>query len=97
MTWLTYGNTLNTYIGDDIPKDYGGKSAPLKEVGLTPKYDDVAKETNGEAAKDDTPAPETANETNSKTTAETKAEVQQDTNNEARETAKEDTTATTTT
>lgn len=39
MTWLTYGNTLNTYVGDDIPKEYGGSSVSLKEKGLTPKYD----------------------------------------------------------
>lgn len=51
MTWLTYGNQLHTYIGDDIPKEYGGNSASLKERGLTPKYDSSGVETNGEAKK----------------------------------------------
>ena len=55
MTWLTYGNTLNTYIGNDIPREYGGKSAPLYNTGLTPKYDNVAVETNGALTKDDKP------------------------------------------
>lgn len=50
MTWLTYGNTLHTYIGTDIPKEYGGTSASLKEKGLTPKYDNTKHETNGAAA-----------------------------------------------
>ena len=52
MTWLTYGNQLNTYIGDDVPKEYGGSSVSLKEIGVTPKYDEPAKETNGTMAKD---------------------------------------------
>jgi hypothetical protein len=59
MTWLTYGNTLNTYLGSDIPKNYGGSGAPLVERAQTPKYNDmpkegkaeVAKETNGEVSK----------------------------------------------
>lgn len=38
MTWLTYGNTLNTYLSDDIPKEYGGTGAPLQNRALTPKY-----------------------------------------------------------
>ena len=45
MTWLTYGNTLHTYLGDDIPLAYGGKAAPLVEKGLTPKYDNEHTET----------------------------------------------------
>ena len=50
MTWLTYGNTLHTYIGNDIPKEYGGTSVSLKEKGLTPKYADTEHETKGVAA-----------------------------------------------
>ena len=49
MTWLTYGNTLHNYLGDDIPPAYGGKGAPLVEKGLTPKYDnDHAEATAGD-------------------------------------------------
>lgn len=40
MTWLTYGNTLHTYLGEDIPTEYGGKGVPLKEKALTVKYDE---------------------------------------------------------
>lgn len=42
MTWLTYGSELYTYLGTDIPKEYGGTSPPLVESASTPKYD-VAK------------------------------------------------------
>lgn len=59
MTWLTYGDTLNTYLGSDIPKEYGGIGSPLTEKALTPKYDNspmgseegASKATNGEASK----------------------------------------------
>ena len=40
MTWLTYGNQLAQYVGENVPKEYGGKSAPLTERGLTPRYND---------------------------------------------------------
>ena len=52
MTWLTYGNQLHTYIGTDIPKEYGGDSASLKETGLTPRYDGSNVGANGTAAED---------------------------------------------
>ncbi len=39
MTWMTYGNQLHMYLGDDIPKEYGGTGAPLQEHALTPRYD----------------------------------------------------------
>lgn len=38
MTWITYGNQLNTYISDDVPKVYGGNAAPLAEKGITTRY-----------------------------------------------------------
>jgi phosphatidylinositol transfer protein SFH5 len=38
MTWLTYGNQLHTYIGEDVPKEYGGIGVPLQERSTTPKY-----------------------------------------------------------
>jgi hypothetical protein len=59
MTWMTYGKQLHTYLGSDIPKEYGGSGAPLQEKALTPKYGepsgtngDVSEET--EAPRDDT-------------------------------------------
>ena len=63
MTWLTYGNQLSTYLGSDIPKEYGGSGVSLKDKSLTPRYDDTSKATNGEASKDVKPqASEAANE-----------------------------------
>ena len=63
MTWLTYGNTLNTYLGSDIPREYGGTGGPLTEKALTPKYDaspmkvgsDTPRTTDGEASKEAEP------------------------------------------
>ena len=43
-TWLTYGNTLHTYIGQDVPKPYGGNAASLEERGITTKFGQVAPE-----------------------------------------------------
>ena len=71
MTWLTYGDTLHTYLGDDIPPAYGGKGAPLVEKGLTPKYDndhaeakaDEAIPTSKEPPKEDVPVANTTEET----------------------------------
>ena len=45
MTWLTYGNTLHTYLGSDLPKEYGGTGASLSERALTPKYDNASRES----------------------------------------------------
>ena len=71
MTWLTYGNTLHTYLGDDVPPAYGGKGALLVEKGLTPKYDNDHAEakanevepTNKDALKEEVPAAGTSHET----------------------------------
>ena len=52
MTWLTYGNQLSSYIGDDIPKEYGGSSASLQDKGLTPKYEGTMGEINGKSPSD---------------------------------------------
>lgn len=64
MTWLTYGSELHNYLGSDIPSDYGGKGAPLKEIGLEPNYGGVAqkpKTSTAEAPATTTAAaPETA-------------------------------------
>lgn len=38
MTWLTYGNQLHEYLGSDVPKEYGGKGAPLEGNAITPRY-----------------------------------------------------------
>ena len=70
MTWLTYGNTLNTYLGADIPKEYGGTGGPLTEKALTPKYDHsptkveggTSKVTNGETSKEAEPVTSTSPE-----------------------------------
>lgn len=39
MTWMTYGSQLNQYLGDDIPKEYGGNGPPLTTNAMTVKYD----------------------------------------------------------
>lgn len=51
MTWITYGNTLHTYLGTDIPKEYGGTGGPLMEKALTPKYDSSPAEVDEAALK----------------------------------------------
>lgn len=38
MTWMTYGSELHKYLGNDVPKEYGGGGAPLAEVALMPNY-----------------------------------------------------------
>lgn len=58
MTWLTYGNTLHTYLGEDIPAEYGGKGSPLKDRALTVKYGEPSttirstQQVNGEGMSD---------------------------------------------
>jgi phosphatidylinositol transfer protein SFH5 len=49
MTWMTYGNTLNQYLGDDVPKEYGGSGAPLAETALTVKYGEADRTEKKEA------------------------------------------------
>lgn len=45
MTWLTYGNQLAQYVGNDIPKEYGGSGEDLKAKAITPKYDNEPTKT----------------------------------------------------
>ena len=39
MTWMTYGSELRTYLGDGIPKEYGGTGPALTECAMTVAYD----------------------------------------------------------
>lgn len=65
MTWMTYGTQLSQYLGDDIPKEYGGNGPPLATTAITVKYDSgVAAKVNAEedkappaASDDDAPPP----------------------------------------
>lgn len=41
MTWMTYGNQLHTYLGSDVPKEYGGTGSPLEGSAITPRYGPV--------------------------------------------------------
>ncbi|KAK5169333.1 Non-classical phosphatidylinositol transfer protein (PITP) [Saxophila tyrrhenica] len=47
MTWLTYGSQLHNYVGDDVPREYGGNSAPLARKAQTPSYGDLEKAASG--------------------------------------------------
>lgn len=38
MTWMTYGSELHKYLGNEVPKEYGGSGEPLAEHALTPNY-----------------------------------------------------------
>lgn len=40
MTWMTYGNTLSQYLGDGVPKEYGGNGPSLRESAMTVKYEE---------------------------------------------------------
>ena len=42
MTWMTYGNQLVQYLGNEVPKEYGGSGPSLEENAETVKYDDSA-------------------------------------------------------
>ena len=42
MTWMTYGSTLVQYLGDGVPKEYGGSGRDLDGSALTVKYGDGA-------------------------------------------------------
>lgn len=46
MTWMTYGNQLNQYLGEDVPKEYGGRGSGLEESALTVKYDGESSQKN---------------------------------------------------
>lgn len=46
MTWMTYGNQLNQYLGEDVPKEYGGRGSGLEESALTVKYDGEGSQKN---------------------------------------------------
>ncbi|TKA54246.1 hypothetical protein B0A55_12782 [Friedmanniomyces simplex] len=40
MTWMTYGSSLQQYLGDGVREDYGGSGPPLTESAITVVYDD---------------------------------------------------------
>jgi hypothetical protein len=42
MTWTSYGNTLDQYLGKDVPKEYGGNGSALEGSAWTVKYDEAA-------------------------------------------------------
>jgi hypothetical protein len=42
MTWTSYGNTLDQYLGKDVPKEYGGNGPALEGSAWTVKYDEAA-------------------------------------------------------
>lgn len=42
MTWMTYGNQLVQYLGEEVPKEYGGSGPSLEGSAETVKYDDAA-------------------------------------------------------
>lgn len=42
MTWMTYGNQLVQYLGDEAPKEYGGSGPSLDGNAETVKYDDAS-------------------------------------------------------
>jgi hypothetical protein len=42
MLWTSYGNTLNQYLGMNVPKEYGGAGAALEGSAWTVKFGDVA-------------------------------------------------------
>ncbi|TKA63062.1 hypothetical protein B0A55_10186 [Friedmanniomyces simplex] len=35
MTWMTYGSSLQQYLGDGVPEEYGGIGPPLSESAMT--------------------------------------------------------------
>ncbi|KAK6395631.1 hypothetical protein LTR65_010649 [Meristemomyces frigidus] len=37
MTWMTYGDQLHQYLGEGIPKEYGGTGPSLRETATTVK------------------------------------------------------------
>jgi hypothetical protein len=41
MTWTSYGNTLDQYLGKDVPKEYGGNGPALEGSAWTVKFDDA--------------------------------------------------------
>lgn len=67
MQWMSYGNTLHTYLGQSVPKAYGGNGSDLEVAGITPRYGDgaVTKEGigSGAAAAADAALSETGQET----------------------------------
>lgn len=50
MTWMGDGTGLKGYVGEGVPKEYGGKGASLEEVGETVKWaeEDGKEESKGE-------------------------------------------------
>jgi len=41
MTWTSDGNTLDRYLGKNVPREYGGDGLALAGSALTVKYDDA--------------------------------------------------------
>ncbi|CAD0108278.1 unnamed protein product [Aureobasidium uvarum] len=39
MQWMSYGEELHKYVGEDVAKEYGGQGPGLEEVGVTPRYE----------------------------------------------------------
>jgi hypothetical protein len=42
MTWTSYGNTLDQYLGKDVPEEYGGNGPALEGSAWTVKFDEAA-------------------------------------------------------
>lgn len=40
MIWTSYGNTMDQYLGKDVPKEYGGSGSALEGSAWTVKFDD---------------------------------------------------------
>lgn len=41
MTWTSHGDKLDRYLGEDVPKEYGGNGPALVNSAWTVKYDDA--------------------------------------------------------
>ncbi|WPG99439.1 Hypothetical protein R9X50_00225300 [Acrodontium crateriforme] len=46
MTWMSNGKDLHTYLGSDIPKEYGGTCPSLEGSARTVKFDDGSEGAN---------------------------------------------------
>lgn len=45
MTWMSNGKDLHTYLGSDIPQEYGGSRPSLEGSARTVKFDDGSEGT----------------------------------------------------
>ncbi|KAG9589324.1 phosphatidylinositol transfer protein SFH5, partial [Aureobasidium melanogenum] len=57
MQWMSYGEELHKYLGNDVSKQYGGQGPELEAVGVTPLYE---KQPSGDAVADAAAAKEVA-------------------------------------